>query len=228
MTVYQSGTHRRSALSLPVDRRLLADEFFLLAHHDVSGQLRLTPRIAGFGVAAAVVADLVVAGSLAVTPAGHLACPPSTVAGVGGFERQVAAWVAAEPGQPVPVWLEVLADASVPAVGQRLAEAGVVRPVRVRRLMATRTVWEPVDMNVAAWPWARLATRVRRGERLDAFDTALAGLCVAVGVESRFLDGGPRARLRFGRLVSPLPPQVDVLLVELAAAVGRAVLGGRT
>ena len=81
---------------------------------------------------------------------------------------------------------------------------------------------------MAAWPWARLATRVRRGDRLDPFDTALAGLCVAVGVEGRFLDGGPQARQRFDRLVSPLPPQVGVLLVELTAAVGRAVLGGRT
>ena len=227
MTVYQSGIHRRSALSLPVDRRLLADEFFLMAHHDVSGWPRLTPKIAGFGVAAAVLADLVVAGVLVVTPSGHFACPPPAVR-VGGFERQVAAWVAAEPGQPVPVWLGVLAEASVPAIGQRLAEAGVVRPVRVRRLLTARTVWEPADMNVAAWPWARLSTRIRRGELLDPFDSALARLCIGTGVEGRFLGGGPQARERLDRLVSPVPPQVDALLCELSAAVGRAVLGGRT
>ena len=227
MTVYQGGAHRRSALSLPVDRRLLADEFFLMAHHDVSGQLRLAPRIAGFGVAAAVLADLVVAGVLVVTPSGYFACPPSAVR-VGGFERQVVAWVAAEPWQPVPVWLEVLAGVSVPGLGQRLADAGAVRPVRVRRLLTTRTVWEPADMNVAAWPWARLSTRVRRGELLDPFDSALARLCVATGVEGRFLDGEPQARQRLDRLLSPVPTQVDALLVELSAAVGRAVLGGRT
>ncbi|MDG4763881.1 GPP34 family phosphoprotein [Solwaraspora sp. WMMD406] len=227
MTVYHSGTHWRSVLSLPVDRQLLADDFFLMAHHDVSGQLRLAPRIAGFGVAAAVLADLVSAGVLVVTASGRLDCPQPGVR-VAGFEGQVAAWVAAEPGQPVPVWIEVLADVSVPAVGQRLADAGVVRPVRVRRLMTTRTVWEPADMNVAAWPWARLSTHVRRGEPLDVFDSALARLCTAVGVEGRFLDGGPQARQRLDRLVGPVPAQVDVLLVELAAAVGRAVLGGRT
>ncbi|ROO60404.1 Golgi phosphoprotein 3 GPP34 [Micromonospora sp. Llam0] len=227
MTVYRSGAPRRSALSLPVDRRLLADEFFLMAHHDVSGQSRLAPRIAGFGVAAAVLADLVVAGVLTVTPAGHLACPPPAVR-VRGFERQVAAWVAAEPDQPVPVWLEVLAEASVPAIGQRLADAGVVRPVRIRRLMTSRTVWAPADINVAAWPWARLSTRIRCGELLDPFDSALARLCIGTGVEGRFLDGEPQARQRLDELLSPVPVQVDALLVELSAAVGRAVLGGRT
>ncbi|MFV2019370.1 GOLPH3/VPS74 family protein [Micromonospora sp. LOL_023] len=227
MTVYQSGTGRRSVLSLPVDRRLLADEFFLMAHHDVSGQLRVTARIAGLGVAAAVLADLVVAGVLVVTPSGHLACPEPGVRLV-GLERQIVAWVAAEPGQPVPVWLDVLADVSVPAIGQRLADAGVVRPVRVRRLVTVRTVWEPADMNVAAWPWARLSTRIGRGDRLDQFDSVLARLCVAAGVEGRFLGGEPRARQRLDRLLSLVPAQVDALLWELSAAVGRAVLGGRT
>ncbi|ROO52687.1 Golgi phosphoprotein 3 GPP34 [Micromonospora sp. Llam0] len=216
-------------MSLPGGRRLLADEFFLMAHHDVSGRLRLAPRIAGLGVAAALVIDLAVTGALVVTPTGQLVRTSVSVP-ADVWEWRVLGWVAAEPGQPVATWIDFLADQSVEAVGERLAAAGVVRRVRVRRLLKTpRIAWEPADMNVAAWPWARLSTRIRRSERLEAFDSCLARLSLATGIEGRFLDGeSAQARQRLEQLLSPVSLQLDGLLRQLSAAVGRAVLGGRT
>src|SRR5690242_19022389 len=43
-------------------RMLLADEFYLIAHADTSGQLRLHPKVAGYGVAASLLGELVLMG----------------------------------------------------------------------------------------------------------------------------------------------------------------------
>ncbi|MEU0155853.1 hypothetical protein [Micromonospora fulviviridis] len=51
----------------------------------------------------------------------------------------------------------------------------------------------PTDINVAAWSWARLSTKLRRYEQLEPFDLALAGICQSCRLDQFILDGAPYA-----------------------------------
>jgi hypothetical protein len=83
-------------------------------------------------------------------------------------------------------------------------------------------------MNQAAWPWARLSTRLRAGERLDEFDSVLAGLANATGLGWLLLEGTPPAASAYvERLVGTPHPELGGLLAHTKAAVGDAVLAYR-
>jgi len=45
----------------------LADDLYLIAHHERTGWLLLSPRAAGLGLAAALMAELILAGSVDIT-----------------------------------------------------------------------------------------------------------------------------------------------------------------
>ncbi|MFY1632956.1 GOLPH3/VPS74 family protein [Solwaraspora sp. WMMB335] len=238
MTTYRTHTPpRRSAAASPppppsgpprpVAGRQLADEYFLIAHHDVTGRLLTTPRAAGLGLAAALLTDLTWAGAITVTAAGTLTTTDPTTA-VDPWGQTVLGWVAAEPGHPASTWLPVLAGHARRTVAHRLTTRGVVRPRTARRLLRRHTTYSPADMNTAAWSWARITTRLRRHEPLDPFDTCLARLCVDTGLTGQICDTTTAdVHRRLDRLVTDVPPQVDALLRHLAAAAGRAVLAGR-
>ncbi|WBB98047.1 GPP34 family phosphoprotein [Solwaraspora sp. WMMA2080] len=207
---------------------LLADEFFLLAHHDVTGRARLHPRAVGLGLASAVLAELVTAQAVAVD-AGHVwVVDPAAPADALG--RSALRLLLDEPEHTsLRVWLTVLSERAPDHVAQRLTAAGVVRPEQVRRLMRTRTIYVPVDINLAAWPWARLSLRLRRMEPLDEPDLFLAGLAAATGLDAYLLDGAePEVARHLDVLLRALRPALRDLLGRTGAAVGNAVLSGRT
>ena len=94
------------------------------------------------------------------------------------------------------------------------------------RRIFTRTVrYVPTDMNTAAWPLARLARLVRRGDPLDDFDTLLGGLAVATDLPRVVLIGEADA---FATALRPLLAEAAEPLRELVthtrAAAGDAVI----
>ncbi|WBB96618.1 GPP34 family phosphoprotein [Solwaraspora sp. WMMA2059] len=189
-----------AAMTLPLPavhlrRPLLADEFFLLAQDAVTGRLRLPDRAVGFGLAAALLVDLVDAGALRVRDGRlWLAARHVPVDALGGW---ILRWMAAEPGyRRVGTWLALLAPGAHQQVARRLVAAGVVRRRTVRRLLATAVRHVPVDPNRAGWAWARLTVRLQRGEPLPDLEARLAGLCLVTGLDDALLTGLPAAARR--------------------------------
>jgi hypothetical protein len=75
----------------------LADDLYLLAHHEVSGRPHLQPRAAGLGLAGALLAELMLSGSIYLGPdriAVTDRSPPDD-----GLARSVLGLVASEAGQ---------------------------------------------------------------------------------------------------------------------------------
>jgi hypothetical protein len=181
---------------------VLANDFFRLAHHDVTGQPRLPVAVCGLGLAAALLAELafsrrlVIRGGSVVVRTGAAPADPLAHAVL----NQITADIAQDRTlADVRVRLEGLRRDAYPQVAHRLWLAGAVEPAEPGfRLWGRRpVVWVPTDMNQAAWPWARLSTRLRAGERLDEFDSVLAGLANATGLAAMVAFHNIIARIAF-------------------------------
>ncbi|MGH3679402.1 MAG: GOLPH3/VPS74 family protein, partial [Natronosporangium sp.] len=130
---------------------------------------------------------------------------------------------------PVRTWLVFLARQSVEQVAERLWRTGHIRRERSRRLFSTETLYPPTDTNVAYWPTARISTALNRGRQLTWPDAALAGLTVATGLDAHLLyTGDAAARGYLRHIIDHLTPSLHALVWHLDAAVGDAVLTGRT
>ncbi|NIL56946.1 GOLPH3/VPS74 family protein [Salinispora arenicola] len=205
---------------------MLADDLFRLAHHDRTGRPLLHASVAGLGLAAALLAELVVAEAIVI--GSDQVCVVSRTPPPDVLAHTVLGQLAGEvAGHTVRTWLAFLSQTSRERVALRLLRSGHVRVETGRRLLTRSTVYVPTDSHVAVWPWARLSTRLRQGKPLDRFDTVLAGLLVATDLYWRVLDGAPGhvvAGLR--QMVAVAPPSLRLLLSHTEAAVGDAVLTG--
>ncbi|MGI5147226.1 GOLPH3/VPS74 family protein [Plantactinospora sp. CA-294935] len=207
----------------------LADDFWRLAHDDVSGKSRLNGRAAGLGLAAALLAELAWAGKINASD-GRLwvvnKAPPADVLGHTVLEQLVA--------QPqhttVRIWLDFLAHDAVDQVAQRLWRAGHVRRKESRRLLRPNGVrWVPVDWNQAHWPAARLSLQLRDQAPMSQADAFLAGLAAATGLDEDLLLDAPTASRGYLRhLIATTAPPLRELLTQAQAAVGESVLAYRT
>lgn len=131
--------------------RVLADDFYRLAHHDVTGKPRLHTRAVGIGCAAALLTELV--------NTRHINVADNRVAVVGqhppadSLAHVVLDQLIAEAGREhsVRTWLAFLAGQAAEQVANRLLRAGHVRMEAARRLgRQTGVLYVPVDMNLAA------------------------------------------------------------------------------
>lgn len=205
----------------------LADDFWRLVHHPVSGKPCLNGRAAGLGLAAALLAELVWARKVEVGE-GRLwvvdAVPPADVLGGAVLERLVA-----EPRHvAVRLWLDVLCVDAAVRVAERLRRAGQVRPVS-GGLLRRGVRWVAVDWNTAGWPSARLSTAIRDRRPLSHADVFLAGLAVATGLDSELFQDVPASGMEHVRhLIGQAVPPLHELLVQTQCAVGESVLTYRT
>lgn len=206
----------------------LADELFLVALDDRTGRPRLAPKVLGLGLAGALLAELVLDERLAVH-ADRLRLlngrPPADPLARTVVDQLVAEGTAF----PVRTWLVYLARRSTQQVAGRLRQAGYLTVVTARRLMRRETWYPPVDANVAFAPTARLAYALRTGRQVTWQDAALAGMVAATGLEPVVLHtGDAAAREYLQHLVSHLSTSLHALVWQVHAAVGDAVLTGRT
>ncbi len=91
-----------------------------------------------------------------------------------------------------------------------------------------KVTYEPVNMNVAAWPGVRLHLALDNRSPLSDHDVVLSGLVLATGLDQHVLwNLDPEARQDLLRLFRYLPPPLRELLAYAEAAVGEAVLSRR-
>ncbi|SDY99842.1 Golgi phosphoprotein 3 (GPP34) [Micromonospora pattaloongensis] len=206
----------------------LADRFYLAAHHDVTGRPRLHARAMAYGLAAGLLAELLYARRILIDR-GRLAVvdrtpPPDPLA-----HTVLDHLVTEAEHTGVRIWLDFLSHDAGERVGQRLWRQGLVRREESRRMWRTATVYVPADMNVAAWCWIKLATKIKRAEELTPEEVALAGLVVQTGLDAHVLAGAPRAaRDYLHELTDAAWPPLRELLVQTGVAIGGGVLSSRT
>lgn len=206
---------------------LLGDEFWLIAHHEHTGKPRLSGRVLGLGLAAALLGELVYYRNLAVQK-GYMHVvthtpPPDPLAH--SMLDQMAAEV--HP-YTLRTWLVYFSRNIHELVAQRMWRAGILDQQTSRKLLKQVTTYLPVDPARAAWSMARLSTTLRRQAPIEHADAFLAGLAVATGLDRVMLDGaGPGPYEYLSHVVSGLAAPLHQLVAHTQAAVGDAVLSQR-
>jgi hypothetical protein len=194
-----------------------------MAHEESSGKPRLAERIAGLGLAAALLGELALAerielreGTVAVLDSG----PRDDV-----LSGRVLEFLKQEQ-HPTRTWLAFFGQSAHTEVGRRLAADGLlVREARKRPWQDGR--WVPVSTAVAVRPTALLCTQLIRGHGLDRRDLVLLGLLRATGLDQPVLwevrqsspDALRAAAAQFGSLGASLTE----LITQTEAAVGSAI-----
>jgi hypothetical protein len=206
---------------------LVADDLFRVLHDD-RGVPVLRDDAVGMGLAAALLAELLLTGRVTVH-AGRVSVL-TTASPVDALANKVLAEVRDEQVErSVRDWIHYLADESVDRVARRMAQAGHLEAHTHRRLrtlgLSTATRYVPTEMNDVAWAWARLARLIERRQGFDPFDTALAGLIKALELHRKVLvipgidvEYELRGRVQLAR------PEMRELLSITEAVVGDRVI----
>lgn len=207
---------------------LLADEFFFVALDDRTGRPRLSPKVFGLGLAAALLAELMLEQRITIEQ--DQVRVLSRVPPADTLTGSVLYQLVREPrDHPVGEWLVFLARHSAAQVADRLRHAGYIRPEQSRWRRRGAMVFSPVDINEAAGPVSRLATMLGRDEPMTWQDWALCGLAWATDLDGRLTwTGGAPARRYLVHIVAHLTPSLHALVAHLRAAVGAAAVTGRT
>lgn len=209
-----------------VRTELLADEFYLLAHHDTTGRPLLPERVAGLGVAAGLLGELLLGGHVSVHD-GTVLCAesvqpsdPLAIATLAAIRREVQLHTVRE-------WLAFFGRRAVGDVARRLSGAGVLA-WRASRLPLRSGCLAPIDPHSAAVIGAVLCTQLLRGESLDACTALLAGLVRATGLERDHvalweLRDRPQAHRRVDAVLAALPAPARELIGHTEAAIAAAI-----
>ena len=213
----------------PLESRLsgtgrVADDLWLLAHHERSGKALLDKRPLGLGLAAGLLAELML-----TVPAAIGLLPDARVmvlrdAPVNVREHSLLTRIAGEPYLlPVRDWLAFLARTAEGDVGTRLEQAGYVAsgPRRFPGLPARRV---PVDPDWAFTAVLRVATAVDLRRPPDPYSDALTGLAYACGLGYRLDRLVPVSASGAGQVVARLPPPLRALVAHTQVGVSTAVL----
>jgi hypothetical protein len=205
---------------------LVADDLYLLAHADQSGRPLLQPRPLGIGLAGALLAELMLAGSITLWQGG--------VAVARGpwpdddLQRHVLGLLAGE-AEPYPVrdWLVFLARAAAGDVAQRLERAGYLTKVG-GRVPWRPARWIPVNPDWAFAAVVRVRPAADPARPVAMYGAVLARLAVACGLGFRLDQYLPTASRTAGDAAGCLDPRLQQLTAQVQAAVDSAVLAHRS
>src|SRR5581483_6027376 len=160
----------------------VADDLYLIAHHETSGKPLVQPRALGIGLAGGLLAELMMADGMTLCHDGALAVGRAVPRDA--LARQVQSLLAAEPPLQVREWLLFLGQAAADDVAGRLARAGYLRraggpvPWRAGR-------WIPVDADWAFAPLLRARSALDPARPWSAYGAVLAGLAAGCGLGFR-------------------------------------------
>jgi len=215
----------------------VADDLYLIAHHEVSGKSYLSPRAAGIALAGGLVAELLAAQTPAVAidrgciiaryrkngdPVARYARPDDPVSG------HVLDLIVAECApRPVRDWLLYLGKTAAADVAGRLERAGYLTR------LASRIPWRAGPLVPVEGDWSRCAL-LRAHAALDGSRTLtlhsalLTGLTVACGLGFRFADLSKAPSRGAEEAAGALPRSLQELVARVQVAADAAVLSART
>jgi hypothetical protein len=205
----------------------LADDLYLMAHHEVSGKPYVQPRALGLGLAGGLLAELMLLGNISLVPHGVVVVadrtPPED-----GLTRSVLGLVAGEHERhPVRDWLLFVARTAAGEVARRLEQSGYVTRAGGRGPWRSGR-WVPVDADSAFAPLLRTRSVLDSTRPLSAQGAVLAGLAIACGLGFRLVQYAPSKTGRsLDEAVGQLDPGLRELIAQTQAAVDSALLSHR-
>jgi hypothetical protein len=204
----------------------LADDLYLLAHHEITGKPHLQPRAAGLGLAGALLAELMLSGKIYLQPDRIMVAdrsPPGD-----GLARSVLGLLVSEPEQHAPRdWLLFLARTAAEDVALRLEQSGYLTRISSRRPWRGQR-WIPVDADCAFAPFLRAKSALDSSKPVTAQNAAFAGLAAACGLGRQMaLYLPPKAHHRLQEAAQQLHPSLRDLITQTQAAVDSALLSHR-
>ncbi len=205
----------------------IADDLYLIAHHEVSGRPYLHPRAIGIGLAAALLAELALPDLIRVWP-DAIVVTGRRVPIQDGLARAVIGQLLAEPERhPARDWLQYLSRTATRDVAGRLERAGYLTQAWSRRPWRGER-WIPVDADCAFAPFYRVLGALDPARNTTVTGTVVAGLARACGLGSRLAQFGPAgAQHHLDESVGRLKPDLRELIAQTQAAVDSAVLSHR-
>lgn len=219
----------------PLNARLhgterVADDLYLIAHHEVTGRPYLPPRVLGAGLAGGLLAEvLTAAGAPLITLNGGCIeltrdrgnSPRPRPAGAPGepLARQVISAIAAEPKvRPVRDWLLFIGQSAADMVAGRLRLDGYLSLPRRSRIPG-RWRWpvpgEP-EWALCAVMRARAAAEAGKGPP-TAYGALLAGLAIGCGLGFRLTSLTDAPLRDTAELLDLLGPRVRELAAHVQA-----------
>jgi len=203
----------------------VADDLYLMTHHEVSGRPLLQPRALGIGLAGGLLAELMLAGSITWWHDGAMA--PGRVLPADALARQVRDQIAAErEPHPAREWLLFVARTAAEDVAGRLERSGYLAraggrwPLRPGR-------WVPVDPDWAFSPLLRVRSALDPARPWSAYGAVLAGLAAVCGLGFRLAQYAPPAGHGPEEVAGRLDPGLRELIAQAQAAVDSAILSHR-
>ncbi len=205
---------------------LVADDLYLLAHHEVNGKPFLQPRALGLGLAGGLLAELMLLGMISIQQEGVVVAdrtPPDE-----GLARHVLSLLASErQSHPVRDWLLFMARTAAEDVARRLEHSGYVTRAGGRGPWRGGR-WVPVDADCAFAPLLRVRAALDPTRPPPAHGAALAGLATACGLGYRLAQyAPPRTGRSLQEAVWHLGPALGELIAQTQAAVDIALLSHR-
>ena len=200
----------------------LADDLYLMAHHEITGKPHLQPRAVGLGLAGALLAELMLLGNISIQPDGVVVAdgaPPGDE-----LARSVLGLVLSEHERHAAQrWLLFLARTAAVDVAGRLEQSGYLTRVTTWRFGRGER-WVPVDADSAFAPLVRVKSVLSSSQPVTVQSAALAGLAAACGLGHQLsLYLPPNARPRLDEAVEELDPGLRDLIAQTRAAVDRAL-----
>jgi len=204
-----------------MERDELAAGFFLIAHDEFSGKLRIARDRLGHGLVAAELAQLLIAGRIAIAD-GRVVLTDSYAAEPNDVDRYVLDTVQRHQSvRSVRAWVESLAEPLYELMAQRLEVMGIVRREAGGGLVRRKPDRFPgVDLLTAARPRMRLERMIRSPKELDlpgAFTVTLLWTLGAEGALDPEIDKNA-ARELVQQVNEHLPADLHSVLAGARAA----------
>jgi hypothetical protein len=211
---------------------MLATDFWRLAHYDRNGQPRLSERGTQYGIAAALLGELILSRHILVSDdssrfvlAGVSTPPPGDAAGHLMLDELRAEQ---EHRHSVRTWIEYFGLKAPKWVANRLEILDMVKPERGSWLRGGKVTYVPTNKTEFAMPWGTLATYLRARRPLDYEPGCLAALAWATGLDGGLLDGAPpEAHQYLDYIVAHLDHSMSVLVHTTKSALADAAMTSR-
>jgi hypothetical protein len=203
----------------------VADDLYLMAHHETSGKPLIQARALGIGLAGGLLAELMLADSIIMRPDRTIG--PGRGLPADDLTRQALGLMAGEPEpRPVREWLLFIGRSAASEVAYRLGRAGYLARSG-RRVPWRAERWVPVDPDWAYTPLIRVRSALDPARPLPVHGAVLGGLAGACGLGYRLTSCVPRAGLSVEEAVGQLELGFQELIAQTSAAVGSALLAHR-
>lgn len=206
----------------------LADEFFLVNHDHHTGRPVMRRDLLGAGLVAALLAELIIDGRLAMDD-GRVTVLDSSSHDNQAADFMVTSIAAQRATYPVRTWTENLDDTAYELTARRLIECGTVRRVRPRRLIGPRRDLFPAALSIPVESLLRLNAMIKNPAGADLHGAVSVVLIATVGAMHVLVTDLDRERVQtsVAELANGLPADLKELVAGFEAAVAARLLSMR-